>query len=349
MSVVSAARVLIVDDSPLFVSALRHVFEGDPRFVVVGHASDGREAIGLVNELEPDVVTMDLHMPRLSGIEAIDEIMASRPVPILVMTADPRAEESGLCFDALSRGALDLMPKPRLDDERARTALKDRVHLLSTVPVVPHRRRRPASTEGTRRLAPGESPTVLGIVASTGGPSALARIVSGLPADLPFGVVIVQHLFRGFAGHLVSWLGATSRLPVELAREGALVEPGTIWLAPDEHHVRVTARRRLALHDGPPVDGHCPSGDVLLRSLAEELGPAAMGLVLTGMGRDGAQGIRALLDAGGITFAQDSASAAVDGMPKAAREAGAQHVVSLDEVVPALLSVTRRGERSQRP
>lgn len=346
----AAARVLIVDDSPLFVSALRHLLEDDPRFVVVGHASDGREAIGLVGELAPDVVTMDLHMPTLSGIEAIDEIMASCPVPILVMTADPRAEERGLCFDALSRGALDLMPKPRLDDEQARTALKDRVHLLSTVPVVPHRRRRPTSPRPTRAQASGESPLVLGIVASTGGPSALARILAALPRDLPFGVVIVQHLFRGFASHLVSWLGAASSLPVELAREGATVAPGTVWLAPDDRHVRVTPKRRLVLDDGPPVDGHCPSGDVLLRSLAESLGSSAMGLVLTGMGRDGAKGLLALSEAGGITFAQDSASAAVDGMPKAARAAGAaQHVVPLDEVVPALLSATtkRRGRTRQ--
>lgn len=342
--------MLIVDDSPLFVSALRHVLEGDPRFLVVGHASDGREAIARVGELAPDVVTMDLHMPTLSGIEAIDEIMATRPVPILVMTADPRAEERGLCFDALSRGALDLMPKPRLDDERARGALKDRMHLLSTVPVVPHRKRRVGPVSTAQRGAAGEAPAVLGVVASTGGPSALARIIAALPADLPFGIVVVQHLFRGFASHLVSWLGAAARLPVELAREDAVVAPGTVWLAPDDKHLRVTRSRRLALDDGPPVDGHCPSGDVLLRSLAEELGPAAMGLVLTGMGRDGAKGLLALRQADGVTFAQDAGSAAVDGMPKAARETGAaEHIVSLDEVVPAILSATKRSARPRHP
>lgn len=333
------ATVLIVDDSPIFVEALRQVLESDPRLSVAGHASDGAEAVAAVERLRPDVVTMDLHMPTLGGIDAIAEIMSVRPTPILVMTGDPRAEERGLCFDAFSHGALDLVPKPSMSDDSARAALCDRIHLLSTVSVVPRRRKRSAPVGSV--VAPrfsGASPEVLGIVASTGGPRALSRLLSSLPADMPFGIVIVQHLFRGFTEHLVSWLRVASKLSVRMAEHDAVVDPGTVWLAPDDRHVRVLSGRRLEVDDGPPITGHRPSGDALLSSIAENLGPRGMGVVLTGMGRDGAEGLLKLKQTGAMTFAQDAASSAVDGMPKAARDLdAARHVVALDDLAAVLL------------
>lgn len=343
-------RVLIVDDSPIFQAALAEVLQAHPGLRIAGFAEDGLAALEEVERLQPDVVVMDLHMPRLGGLEAISRIMATRPTPIIVMTADPRGEDVSLCFEAVARGALELIAKPRLvdGDEAVQRALQERIRLLAGVPVVYHPRRGERVTParpGHRRDVSGRP--VVGIVASAGGPAAVAAVLAQLPGDLPCGIVVVQHLWPGFARHLSSWLGQVTSLRVAVATEGAAIEAGSVWIGPEDAHVRVTAARRLTLdRDAAPVDGHRPSGTVLLSSMAQSLGDAAIGVVLSGMGRDGADGLLQVRRAGGVTIAQDAQTAVVDGMPRAAREHGAAaHVLPLDAIGPALAEAARGGPR----
>ncbi|RMG19638.1 MAG: chemotaxis-specific protein-glutamate methyltransferase CheB [Deltaproteobacteria bacterium] len=348
-------RVLIVDDSPLFLEALRAIFEADSAFEVVGEARDGREAVEKVAALAPDLVAMDVQMPGMDGLEAVDAIMASHPTPILLITGDPARTGAEWCFEALRRGALDLQPKPTLapEDEEALAAFREHARLLASVPVVYRRRRTrpkgPAREEAgamlarpMRRCLP-ELPGVAGLVASTGGPAVLAEVLGALPGDFPLPIAIVQHLAPGFAPHLVHWLDGCSALSVSLATEGAIPRPGHAYLAPDGAHLCFAADGRFHLdRSTAPLDGHRPSGTVLLRSIAEVFGARSVGLVLTGMGSDGAAGLAALRRAGGATLVQDEASSVVYGMPKAALDLGAaEEEIGRSQLAEALLARAR--------
>ncbi len=346
-------RVLVVDDSPLFVEALSLVLEEDSDLVVVGSAGDGIEALRMVEALKPDIITMDIQMPQMDGLEAVERIMASRPTPILLLTGDPSRTDKQSHFEALRRGALDLRVKPELiaeDDsaDAAAAALRAHVKLLASVPVV-YRSRRARTITGThpaRSARPSKSSSLsaVGIVASTGGPPVLAEILEGLPPDFPLPILVVQHLAAGFAPHLVQWLGSATSLRVSLAEPGARMDPGEVIVAPAHQHLMVDARGRIHLDTSiPPCEGHRPSGTVLLESLARHCGARAVGLVLTGMGSDGARGLAAIGARGGITLAQDEQSSAVYGMPRAAAlEGKASKVLPRAELSAGLLSVSRR-------
>lgn len=325
--------VLVVDDSPLCVDVIASQIARDPRLEVAGMAYDGLRAVELAKALRPAVITMDLHMPKLDGIGAIERIVRERPTRILVVTAED--DRSLLAFEALRRGASDLMVKPAPGD--GAQVLCDRIWALARAPLGP-RRPRAARAPAVSAAAPVSA---IGVVASTGGPAALATLLSALPPDLAASVLIVQHLPPGFAERLAKWLDGISPLAVTLASEGDLLEPGRVFVAPDDRHLTVDARRRVRLLAGPAVDGHRPSGTRLLLSLAQELGPRAAGVVLTGMGRDGADGLLALRRAGGRTLVQDEATSAVYGMPRAARDA-ADTVVALPELAPALVALAGR-------
>lgn len=319
-------RVLVVDDSALSVEALSAALEADGDIAVVATAVDGRDAVGKVEALRPALVAMDINMPVMDGLEAVERIMASRPTPILLLTGDPgRRGERGI-FDALSRGALDLIPKHlAAGSEAERAWLRDHVRLLASVPVVYRARRpgrRPESSDAARTVATGAGG--VGLVASTGGPPVLADILGALPADFELPILVVQHLAAGFAAHLASWLDGASRLRVRIASSGLKVEGGTVYLAPDGAHLRVEAPDRLVVDSrSPALDGHRPSGTILLASMAKVWGRRATGVVLTGMGSDGVSGLDEIRRAGGVTLAQDEESSVVYGMPRAARERGA--------------------------
>lgn len=317
-------RVLVAEDSPIFAEALREAIEDSRDLEVCGVATDGREAVELCSQLAPDLVTMDVRMPVMDGLSAIEEIMSRRPTPILVMTADPRGETGELAVEALRRGALDLMQKPLdwpIPFDRAH-ALRERIRLLASVPVVHHMRPRTRAAP-SRPSAPEHPVEIAAIGASTGGPPALARILGGLPSDYRVPIAIVQHISSGFAANLVRWLDGVTRLEVRLARDGDVLGPGLVLLAPDGRHMEVGRGGRVSLTNGPPVDGHRPSVTVLLESVARSFGARSAGLLLTGMGRDGAAGLQAIRRAGGATAAQDRDSSAVWGMPRAAVELGA--------------------------
>jgi len=337
---VSPTRVLIVDDSALVRGVLRAALEADPAFEVVGEASDGTRAVTQVAALRPDVVTMDVLMPLMGGLEAIDRIMAgrdgARPTPIVVV-ADTAGDADTLAMDALERGAVEVFPKPRRgfqEDEQRRLRRVLR-HAASVRPqrMAPARPVGPRSTAPPRQGPRGEPRSrrpagpalglrhpveVIGIVGSTGAPGVLRALVAELPATFPVPIAVVQHTARGFTDALAHWLDQTTALRVRVAGRRQRLAPGTIHIAPDDRHLRVGPRGELVLGDDPRVDGHRPSGTALLRSLADSFGPGALGIVLTGMGRDGAEGAQAIARAGGAVLVQSPETATVGGMPRAA-------------------------------
>lgn len=342
-------RAVVVDDSAICRALLRQWLEADGDLQVVGEAADGDSALELVTRLRPDVATVDLRMPGMSGLELIVHVMAKAPLPILVLTGEASRADPGLAFEAVRRGALDLMLKPSARDEDAIRSLRARVRWLAGVPVVRHidSNRSEARLDPPPPLArqrPADEPVIVGIAASAGGPTALAAVLGSLSAELPVCLAIVQHLPRGFAPSFVSFLQARCSLQVRLAEHGLEPRPATAVLAPDDHHLELIDGR-FALTSGPPFDGHRPSGTVLLRSLAS-LGSAAIGVVLSGIGRDGADGLRAMRERHAITFAQDATSSVVYGMPRAAvEEGGAQHVLpvgALGEAIAAAVTGRRR-------
>lgn len=332
-------RVLVADDSPLFREALRQLVEADPDFELVGVAANGEEAAAVARTRRPDVITMDLHMPDADGFSGIARIMAETPTPILVLAADP-SESSG--FQALSLGALDILAKPSPDQDLGTygSLLRMRLRLLAGVKVIRHPRGlRSRGRAGAHPPTARRSLLVVG--ASLGGPRALAQIFRALPADLPVPVAVVQHIADGFADGLATWLDLESPLEVRTAVDGDALVPGRVLIAPGGRHLEVE-EGRVRLRDGPPIETFRPSVNPLFASAARSYGPRACGLLLTGMGRDGADGLKALRDAGGYTMAQDEASCAVFGMPRAAIEAGAvDRVLALDDIPRAVLELVR--------
>lgn len=330
-------RVLVADDSPLVCEILAGVLEA-PGFEVVGKAASGAEAAALTARLKPDVITMDLQMPGSDGFSGIAEIMAETPTPILVLSAD-REEIRG--FRALSLGALDLLEKPAADTDLAAfgALLRNRLKLLASVPVIRHLRGlRSAKTSHTLHTARIE---LVAIAASLGGPKALSTLLRGLPLAFPVPIVVVQHMAEGFTEGLARWLAQETRLDVREARPDDRLVPGSVLFAPSGCHLTV-AEGAVRLVEGPPLNGFRPSATPLFSSAAEVYGPRACGVILTGMGHDGADGLKQLRLAGGPTMAQDEASCAVFGMPRAAIEAGAvEQVLPLDRIADALLQVVR--------
>ncbi len=352
----SPPRVLVADDSTLQRDAIAGVLRANGGAIVVGLAGTGREAVARTTELRPDLVVMDVLMPDMGGLEAVERIMAEQPTPILMMTSDPRGQSGELGFEALRRGALDLWVKPQLPvPPSSADALRRQVGRLAKAPVLRHLLghrgswKRSRATDVDEPLGRARTPTeYVFIAASTGGPAALARVLGALPADFGWPIMVVQHMPESFDRSLASWLDGMTRTTVRVAADGARLEPGTISVAPAGLDAEVTRRGCVRLRKPAEGSGYHPSADVLFFSAAAELGAAALGIVLTGMGRDGARGLRALVERGGMTVAQDAASSLVDGMPAAARAAGAARVVlPLDEIAPFLAARAPRRIRCE--
>jgi two-component system, chemotaxis family, protein-glutamate methylesterase/glutaminase len=315
---------------------LSRVIAAEPGFEVVAAAADGNEAARFARDLRPDVITMDLNMPDADGFSGIARIMAETPTPILVLTVN---REEAVGFRALSLGALDILEKPSptssLDDYGA--LLRSRLRLLAGVKVIRHPRGLRARRASTAR--PAARPELVAIGASLGGPRALAALLRALPAAFPAPIAVVQHIADGFTEGLASWLDQEAHLEVREARDRDALRPGLVLLAPTGRHL-VVSQGVARLSDGPPLDGFRPSVTPLFRSVAEAYGSRACGVILTGMGRDGAEGLKALKVAGGHTIAQDEATSAVYGMPRAAIETGAvDQVLALEDIPRALVEL----------
>ena len=349
-------RVLIVDDSELVQAVLRSILGSDPGLEVVGSALNGHQAFELTRTLRPDVIVMDINMPELGGLGATEKIMAYHPTPILVLTSMDRAE---VAFEALSRGALEVIEKPELDDEKCRELIS-RIKLSAGVRVVTHiaGRRNVAELLGSADPEPRASvrarvPTngrgrpgcVIGIGSSTGGPQVLGELCRALPADFPASILVVQHIADGFVPVLTNWLDGSSRIRVKEAEDGEALEPGVAYIAPSNAHLRL-AGGRVSLDDGPPMGGHRPAVDALLSSIASCCGKDGVGIILSGMGRDGARGLKEIHQAGGFTMAQDQETCVVYGMPRAAVELdGVSRVLDPQGIAVEMLRQAQPGER----
>ncbi len=316
-------RVLIVDDSVTMRTALKYSLLRDPTVEVVGEAANGIEAVQLAKSLSPDVITMDVNMPVLDGFRATEEIMAECPSRILIVCAVDQDREIALSFRSIQAGALEIIAKAEpgagTPGEWGRKVLES-VRLMSEVTVVRRRRLVPLPGKPSAPARPAGL-LVVGIASSTGGPPVLASLFADLPPNFPLPILVAQHITAGFSAGLAKWLGSQTKMTVELARPGGRTLPGHVYLAPDGQHLEVGPNATLCTV--PSNGGHCPSGDRLMSSLARCYGPSAVGMILTGMGEDGVQGLLELRKSGALTLGQDKASCVVFGMPMVASQKGA--------------------------
>jgi two-component system chemotaxis response regulator CheB len=344
----TALRVLLCDDSRAYAAGLRRMLEYDGDITVVAVCATAEQAVAALPRIKPDLVTMDLELPGMDGLDAVGEIMGSRPLPILVLSAlvGPRSDRAAA---ALAAGALDALAKADLDLRApagaAAAAFRQRVRTLSRARVIRH----PRVRLGARPAAPGlpHRASVIGICASAGGPQLLVWLLDALPAEYPIPILIVQHMAAGFTEGLIRWLDQTVRIPVRIAAAGTRVAAGA-WVAPDGAHLKLEGAGRL-IHDRHTVAGlHRPSGDVLLASIAAAAGKTGVAVVLSGMGSDGAAGAAAVRRSGGLAIAQDEQSSAVFGMPKAAIDLGIDVVLSPAQIVSCLLALHHQPLREVR-
>ena len=338
-------RVLVVDDSALMRQMLRSVLDSDPDIEVVGAAPDPLCARQMIKDLDPDVVTLDVEMPKMDGLAFLEKLMTLRPMPaIMVSSMTHRGAE--ITMRALELGAVDFVTKPKAPADKGLAILKDelipKIKLAAGARVVVPNRGQGSSSK-PRTFSKQTERNVIAIGASTGGVAALRSLLSGLPATCP-AMLITQHMPPAYTGPFAARLNQSSALTVVEADDGQRIEPGHAYVAPGGRHLRLVRDRqgfRCNLTDDPLVSGHRPSVDVLFRSVAENVGAHALGVLLTGMGRDGAEGLLEMRRAGAMTLGQSEASCVVYGMPRAALEIGAVEAeMPLDNMAKAILQAT---------
>ena len=351
----SLARILIVDDSAFMRTALARMIKSEAGFEVVGTACTGADALEKIAALDPDVVTLDLQMPGMDGLEALRHIMTDFPRPVIMVSAATE-KDAEITFNALSAGAFDCVPKQMssssLEIAHIRSDLISKIHAACQArhPGLPHSLCRkppqPAHQKGAdfRRV----NPAIVAIGTSTGGPRALEQILPQLPGDFPIPIMIVQHMPASFLASFAQRLQSLCAIEVHEARDKEIIRPATVYVSPAGLHTRVQrgtpgSQVFISLDRNPADALHIPSADVLMESLAKLYGNRAMGVILTGMGRDGSQGMKAIHHAGGLTIGQDVATCTVYGMPRACAELGVLiRVVPLSEIPGELLQAVRR-------
>jgi two-component system, chemotaxis family, protein-glutamate methylesterase/glutaminase len=339
-------RVLVVDDSALMRKLISDIINTANGLEVVGTACNGQEAIEQVAKLRPDVVTLDVEMPVMNGLQALEQIMRLTPTPVVMLSSVTRsgAQET---IKSLELGAVDFVCKPSaslsLDIRKVQQLLRAKVRMAAkanmripsaAVPVIPReitKLRQPASN-------PADQVVVIG--SSTGGPRALETVLTRLPGGLPAGVLIAQHMPEGFTASMAERFDTLSQLQISEARDGDLITPGCVLIAPGGKHLLVGRHRHVEISDAPPHLGVKPGADLLMESAAQQIGADCLGVILTGMGRDGADGMLAIRKAGGRTIAQDEESCVVYGMPRAAVEIGAIEVSApLDQIAENIVRI----------
>ena len=342
-------RVLLVEDSAVALVMLKRMLDV-PGIEVVGEARDGLKGLELVEKLRPDVICTDLHMPRMNGLQMTHEVMNRWPTPILVVSCSVQDDDPHNTFELMEAGAVDVLPKPRdglLRFEKIKAELVSKVRVLSGVH--PIKRSHPSHIMGAAELRAvdakkGRKVRIIAVGASTGGPVALESIFSILPRDFPVPIVCVQHISMGFLVDLASWLSTRCKLRVKVAENGEVPVPGSIYFAPDTANMEFNNDGAIRIVPLPDGDTNPLSIDVTFSSVARHYGKNAVGVLLTGMGSDGASGLQLIANAGGITMAQNEESCVVYGMPKVAIETGAaKHVLPLDSFAVALIEVANGG------
>jgi two-component system, chemotaxis family, protein-glutamate methylesterase/glutaminase len=345
-------RVLIVEDSAVARELIKHILSSDPEIEVIGTCSNGVEAVEFIARDHPDVVTMDVMMPKMDGYQATRKIMETYPVPIVIVSASILPEEVDKTWRAVEAGAVAQIMKPGFFDMGnpgdATHKLIQTVKLMSQVKVV-RRWRRNANAAKTVSEVPRVDVSakprdikVVAIGASTGGPPVLQKIFSGLPVAFNVPVLLVQHIAPGFAAGFVDWLNRTSTLTLRLATRGEIALPGHVYVAPDSHQMGIDSAKRITLSAEAPENGLRPSVSYLFRSVAQAFGDKAVGVLLTGMGRDGAQELKVMRDKGALTIAQDQESCIVFGMPgEAVKLGGAKYTLPPDKITEMLQNLVR--------
>ncbi len=363
-------RVLIVDDSAFMRKVLQGIIAADPQLEVCGEARDGRDAVTQNEVLKPDVITMDINMPHMDGLQATEIIMSSNPRPILVVSSESR-EGAEVTLKSLELGAIDFVAKPSggidLDMNSVKEELCRKLKMAAKVRVVRTATRSKVQQEvasSAPRVEPasktfeqsaqenrsngnsgpaaapfrgsGKFPIVV-IAASTGGPATLMKLVPEFPKDFPGAVVLVQHMPGSFTSQFSQQLGEISRIRVKEAEAGEIIVPSQLYICPGSHHMRVSPTGRVSLDDGPRIGGYRPCADLTLESAADYFGPMTIAVILTGMGNDGSKGVQAVKNLGGHVIVQDEASAVIFGMPQEAIKTGAvDQTLSIDAVYNAI-------------
>jgi two-component system chemotaxis response regulator CheB len=338
-------NVLIAEDSTATRMFLQHILESDPDIRVIGAVVDGNAVFDFLRQSRPDVILMDVYMPGMDGLETTRRIMETQPLPIVICSATA----SELVFRSLEAGALACIEKPlgNATSDACATAqnLLQTVKTMSEVRVVRRWRKpagAPAPAAASAPLPAAPKVTVVGIGSSTGGPPALQTILAGLPENFPAPILVVQHIAKGFLPGMVAWLRQTTGLAVHLGADGMLPLPGQVYFAPDNSHMGLEKTGRIRLSTATAENGVRPAVGFLFRSLADVAGPNAVGVLLTGMGKDGAPELKRMKDAGAFTIAQDRATSVVHGMPGAAIAlGGATHVLPIHKIAGALLACVK--------
>ena len=362
MSVGQRTRVLIVDDSAFMRKVLQSIIAADPQMEVAGEARDGREAVSLNESLNPDVISMDINMPHVDGLQATEQIMARNPRPIVIVSSEAR-DGAEATLRALELGAIDFVPKPTnaidLDMNSVRDELCRKLKVASRVRVVrtirnngnnggngaaPPSAAKPvdsvsapvASMHAASEAANGRFPIVV-VAASTGGPQTLMNFVPMFPRDFLGAVILVQHMPGTFTSQFAHQLAEVANIRVKEAQHGETVQAGVFYVCPGSHHLRITPQGRIALDEGERINGYRPCADVTLETAAAYTGPMTTGVILTGMGSDGAKGSQSVKSAGGHVIAQDEVTSVIFGMPAEAIKTGAvDQVLGIDAIVPAV-------------
>ena len=347
-------RVLIAEDSPTIRNLLQKILSSSPDIEIIGTAANGKEAVDKTIKLKPDLVTMDIRMPIMNGFEATREIMRRAPTPILVISASVNSDDLKITFNAIQAGALDIIEKPRgglrQNYEEMAAKIIRKVKVISGVKVFHHVSKKAlggrvktgdsyknSKDSKARKIRINhkttEMPDIICIAASTGGPGALASVLKTVPKNFSIPIVVVQHITKGFGEGFAHWLDHECLLKVNTISSGSSIEPGNIYIAPDDYHLLVGPNKKFRTSKSLPVSGLRPYATFLFNSVAELYGDRSLGIILTGMGRDGSEGMKNIKLAGGITLAQSEDSCIVFGMPKEAIDLGiVDYVLNLEEI-----------------
>lgn len=349
-------NVLIVEDSITAQNILASILTADPEIQIMGTVQDGIEALEFLKNKQPDVITMDLQMPRMNGVEVTRRIMQSKPVPIVIVSAFWTPGNKELAFQFMEAGAVCAVEKPhgksREDYQRSTKTLVQTVKSMSEIKLVKRRPTSPVSVpaedaEATKTA--GTQVEIVGIGASTGGPPVLRDILSRVPKEFPVPIVVVQHIASGFLQGMVDWLSASLPLKIRICEQGMPLLPGTVYFAPDDYHLQVSREKKAMLSQDPPDHGLRPSVAHLFRSLADNLGSRSIGILLTGMGSDGSKELKLMRNSGARTIAQDESTSIVFGMPgEAIRLGGATYVLPPDEIAIRLCDLMKVSAESKR-
>ena len=363
MEVAKPIRVMIVDDSAFMRKVLHGIISSDPQLQVCGEARDGRDALAQLEKLRPDVISMDINMPHMDGLEATEVIMSSNPHPVLIVSSESR-EGADVTLKALQLGAIDFVPKPSSGIDFDMTSVKDelcrKLKMAAKVRVVrtaarsvsnqksgssnangtsgqqPHAAGLPRPTADAGHRGAGKFPIVV-VASSTGGPATLMKFVPEFPADFPGAIIVVQHMPGNFTAQFSKQLAEVSEIKVKEAEAGEIVVPSQLYVCPGSHHLRVSTTGRIVLDDGPRISGYKPCADLTLESAVAYCGANAVAVVLTGMGNDGSKGVQMVNAAGGHVIAQDESTAVIFGMPQEAIKTGAvHHVLPIDAIYAAI-------------